>query len=372
MKLYKTYQNYLQGVLLLSFLSFYSFSFSQSQTKDLLKLSDSLLKVDVSKSITIAKKIFLDSNTKDGDYITASILLKKAFLIEKEIDSALRYTNKGLDRAIKAKDTVNIITLYKARGLHYFKSNNNKQALEDAVKAKLYYDSYVGVKDQDLNLLYAKILNNIAAVYIRKIQLDSSIVYLSKAINIKESNNAPKHSIATTKHNLGSVYSYLKDYHKCIELDLESIEDAKESQDSILLASCYMDLASAYKFLKNYDKAIENYKITLDYCEPLNYSYLKGMSYQNIGALYRSQKKYKLAKHYYLKACKVYEKDQNEIAGVYLGLANVYSVEKKYDSAIFYNKKAAIIANRIHTLTEEANAYEQLSKNLVHDKNIIH
>ncbi len=343
--------------------------FSQSNNAHaelVIKQADSLMKTDKDKAISITKSLLTKAKEDSKIQLRALAILERAYYSKKEYDSAFYYANKGIEKALQLQDTVEIIHFYAKRGYFYFNRFKNSEALEDFYKGKMYYEALNNQKSKDkkLNLQYSRLLNNIASVYIRYVQLDSSIVYLSKAIDVMEANQASKRLIAIGKYNLAEVYVKLNDYKKSKALQEESLESGIEAKDSLIITSCFLNIGNAC--LKSNDTlgALDKYKNSLVYSIPSKDYRLQAIAYRKIGSLYLHQQKNKLSKQYFFKALSLFDKSQvakDSKTTVYLELGDWYKLNKKYDSAVYFNKKAADTAKFYKLIEREAEAYLDIS-----------
>jgi tetratricopeptide (TPR) repeat protein/DNA-binding CsgD family transcriptional regulator len=339
------------------------FSYSQSNSVDiLLKEADSLLKIDTNKAINLAKSVIKIEYINSKQYIHSTIILRKGYKALHKGDSAVYYIEKGLNKAIKIKDTLATIDLYINRARIFFKTREINKSLSDYAKAKHYFESLSKEKQNKNIIQYARIHNNIGSIYIRINQLDSSIVYLTKSINIMEENNLSKSRIAFSKHNLGEVFHQLKDDKKNIDMQKQSIEDCDKKRDLSLISSCYISLATSFQRLNDTLKAINNYEKGLEISKSLKEYYNQAVANQNIATLYLKKHEHHKSYQYFLKAKSLYNKIKLPNAGVYIGLGMTHHYKKNYDSAVYYHKKAIKIARKHQALDYESNAYSQLSK----------
>jgi len=329
----------------------------------LLRKADSLSRKNPEQSIKLSKNVLEHSKDNALDFMDACAILGNTYINKKEWETAISYYEKGLIKSIAEKDTAQSIRFYANRGYAYFYKYNNKDAFSDFNNGKIYYEHFSkeNEKTRKLNLKYSRLLNNIASIYIRYAQLDSSIVYLTKSIKVMEDNQASKHLTAIGKYNLGEIYSKLKDYKKSIDFQKQSLQDGIESKDSLIISSCYINIGFAQKELKDTANALINFKKSIDISKLAKLHRLEGVALKNIGSLFLEQKKNYLSKRYYLKSLKAFDKIDASKAGVYLELGSLYKLYKDIDSAIYYNKSAALSAKQKGIQDKESTAYLRLS-----------
>jgi len=358
MKLFTTF------FLSLSTLFSFTTNAQKTSTNPLLKRAASLSIANLDQTIQLSKRVLDDSENSPKDYLYACSILGDAYIDKKDLDSAIYFYKKGLEKSIIEKDTIQRIRFYSKRGYGYFYKYSNKEALADFYNGKRFYDHFSkeAQKTRKLNLEYARLLNNIASIYIRYVQLDSSIVYLTQSIKVMEANKASKHLTAIGKYNLGEIYSKLKDYEKSIDLQKQSLLDGIDSKDSLIISSCYINIGFAQNKQKDTINALINFKKSVAISQEANLVRLKGVAYKNIGSLFLTQKKYYLSKRYYLKALNAFNKTDASKAGIFLELGSLYKITKDYDSAVYYNKRAINAAKKNKTQDKESTAYLRLSE----------
>jgi tetratricopeptide (TPR) repeat protein len=99
-----------------------------------------------------------------------------------------------------------------------------------------------------------------------------------------------------------------------------------------------------------YDKALENFWIALRLFESLNDSVSVASCYLNIGNSYKELKDYTNTLKYYLLGLKIYESSNNEAltAMAYGNIGNVYKNRNDYDSALYYYNRSLGVNRRLH------------------------
>ncbi len=371
----------MKNIFFFTFLFLLSFNgYSQSDTQKLEKLlttADSLLDINGKQSIFLAKSVLENAVTTDSQYIRSVSLIESAYLMKRDYDSAVLYTNKGLEKALAIKDSLNSIKFYLSRGIDYYFKNDYKNALTDYYDAKTIYETLSNSLKKELSpLQYAKLLNNIASVYSKTSTLDSTLVYMYKSLKIKEANNAKPRSLAISKLNIASVYIKLKDFRNGKSLLNKALDDVLILKDSALMAACYTNLGVVNKQLNDTLQAIENYKKSLEINTQLKRVRGQAIVSQNLAELYSSQNKNKQARYYFNQAISLNKKRNANNAGPHLGIGKLFLIEQDYNSAIYHNKRAielAIQNNNIDVqlaankyLTDAYKAIQKPTKAILH------
>ena len=102
-----------------------------------------------------------------------------------------------------------------------------------------------------------------------------------------------KHTLVNILNNISIAYSYMGEMDKSMEYLLRTIEINEETQDTMRLAIAYNNLGSRYLDLSSPDLALENFKRALTINDKLikNES-RKAMNLGNIGVAYHMMKEY--------------------------------------------------------------------------------
>ncbi|MFM7855138.1 MAG: tetratricopeptide repeat protein, partial [Flammeovirgaceae bacterium] len=170
--------------------------------------------------------------------------------------------------------------------------------------------------------------------------------YYTRALTLYEKIKN-KDGIATTKSNIGAIYSTKKDYTQAMKYFEEANTSFEElgDQEKIMgsmnnLGILYTDLQLFEQALKYFSRAIQlsekTGKITAD---PLN----------NIGNLYFRQGNYQLAADYYEKAMALANKDnnQNTLLYSYINLGELYAKSGEAAKAQAYLDSASALCEKL-------------------------
>lgn len=148
-------------------------------------------------------------------------------------------------------------------------------------------------------------------------------------------------------NNVAEVYKKMGDYKKALEyLNLSAQLTKRESKG---IALTYYNLGEAYLYLKDLNKATEHIEEALLVAIKNNDNKVMGYCFNGLALINAQQKKNGIAIDYFLRA----EKKWKEIGEIrlliktYQDLADVYRVQKKYDSAEHYLSLAAEMSHLI-------------------------
>ena len=355
--------------LLLTFLIqpfFISTAFTKSEQpasgKSLIYIADSLLKDAPDKSVKIANSVLEQFPGNDILFVEANSILAEAYRRKNNYDSAGYYSELGLAKALKIKDTANIILFYLNRGSDYYYKADYSRALNDYKISDNYYRA-LGFKtetDKISPLDYAKLLNNMGTAYIKTGYYDSSLVFFIKSVKVKEANNASISTMIVSKINIGSIYLAIKDY-KNSEIWLnDAITDATQEKDSAYMARCYANLGVLYKKVGDTTKAIDNYKNGIAINESLGDHRNLAIICQNLALLLSSQKKYSEAYICFNKALLNNNKIHANNSRLHLAIGRMFLEQGIYDSTVFHGHQAMKLAKESGNIGVQLEDYEIL------------
>lgn len=166
--------------------------------------------------------------------------------------------------------------------------------------------------------------------------------------------------------NTGYWYYETDNYKKAIEyfsLSIEFLENNTDTESFVFKRFGHSKMGEAYTQLGIYELAlkhfIESEKITEKY---LNSEDIEDL-YGNISTVLYLQKKYPLTKKYLDMSLSrnLAQKDTINLAVDYLSVGNLFLVEEKYDSAIFYYLKSAELKQSFGDSVEIAGIYTNIS-----------
>ncbi|RLD55482.1 MAG: hypothetical protein DRJ05_12880 [Bacteroidetes bacterium] len=358
-------------------------SFSQTKKlsygEKLIQEADSVLKDNPGKAIRFATKAMDDFGGDDKIFVDAASIISEAYRGKSEFDSAEVFTRKGLQKALKIQDTINIIFFYLNSGFDYYFKADYSNALSDFKNSTIFYEGYGFDRDNEKisPLHYAKLLNNIASTYIKTGRHDSSLVYFIKSMKIREDNNAPLKMITVGNLNIGSIYLVIDDYKNSKTWLDKALQSALLQNDSVNIQKCYANLGILYKKTGDTIKSIEYSKKSLEISKGLGDHRNQAIVLQNLALLLINQKKYDEAHKYFKKALAENNSIGANNSRLHLGLSELFLEQHIYDSTIYHGKLAIKLASEsgdMHVQIENFmylyQAYQGLGKYSEANKNI--
>ena len=266
-----------------------------------------------------------------------------------EIDSLTKVTNTSKDPA-KLFDTHILL----ARKLI---NNDMKKALQHGEKA----------------LEIAK--NKKDVIWMSKANLAISIVYVSigkyeqahktndKALEqISEYKQSHKLDYAKILKAKGLIEYYTNNQSKAMQCYLKASEIFAELGDTKNEADMINNIAAVYYAQENYDKAIEYFLLFKNKQEEMRDSLMMAYAYNNLGVIYLHKLNNQEAKKCLLKALPIVKNDKKAIsADVFSNLSRVYHNYGQNDSALFYQKLALPIREKLEDIDGINSSYVILS-----------
>lgn len=202
-------------------------------------------------------------------------------------------------------------------------------------------------------------------------ELDSSIVYAEKQLDLSYSNRDTS-SIVETSLLLSREYTRKSRYTRAEKIIKVGLTLAVHRKDRINEAIFYQELANVNKFEGNSSIALNMYLKAFDMFEKLDdWNHLLICSI-DIAEFYRKIGKYADARIYIKNAAKLYhDKGINDLSE-YIRIANrtaaIYNEIAMQDSSIFYSRKALELSRKIKDKNSEAISLNELGfsfKNLL-------
>ncbi len=179
--------------------------------------------------------------------------------------------------------------------------------------------------------------------------LDKSLEYylISLRINDKLQN---KDGIATTKSNIGTIYSMKKDYGQAMKYFEEAYQQFNELGEQPKVIIAMNNLGNLHSELQLYEQALKYYSQSSQLSEKSGKIYADPLN--NIGNLYFKQGNYLRAIDYYEKALKLARKENNELTVLNI-LANLGEVYARVD----LGKKSQLYLDSALTLCKQLQAF---------------
>lgn len=315
---------FLNIIILLPFILYFSFSSAQYQKIDTL-----LQQLKLAKQDSIKCTILLDI----GD-----------FYEHKNIDSALFYYEKSLKLAEQKSLKKDQAQAHRYIAALYIDNSDKTISLENYQKA---LDIYIEIKDKKG---IAKTYNNIGLVYYKMGTYDVAIENFMKSLKMREE-NGDKRGMMLCYLNIGSVQKDQKSNDKAEEYYIKALNIAEELNDKEGIYLGNNNLGIMQDLMGNFEKALEYYNTSLKIVEELDDNKGILMCFNNLGISYKKHGDYENAIIYYNKALKISDAINNKntsamildnIASLHLTLADSAITLKKGQNVVNFHLKSVL------------------------------
>ncbi|RTL59860.1 MAG: tetratricopeptide repeat protein [Sphingobacteriales bacterium] len=191
-------------------------------------------------------------------------------------DSALYYTQKGLQLSLKEKDPVYTGLLKRSAGVAYYFKGQYDSA------ANYYYQSANLLEQANAKSGLALTYNEIAKLFRKTRDLDKALHYYDKSMNIyRELNDSA--GISMILNESGVVYEYMGQFEKAIDHYNGSLDIVRRKKDSVGIGYALNFIGGAYTQLKQFDLAAKYLNDCIEIRKKSNDSFTLALSYGDLG-----------------------------------------------------------------------------------------
>ena len=151
-----------------------------------------------------------------------------------------------------------------------------------------------------------------------------------------------KKNIAQTLNNIGLVYNNLGKYEIALDYHLKSLKIREEIQDKNGIAASLNNVGNINWEMSNYNNALEYYNKSLQIYEEIDDKEGIAITNNNIGNISYVLKEFEESLKCFMKSLAIYEETDNKygIAAASNNIAFVYQVSKNYNKALEYSFKS--------------------------------
>lgn len=213
------------------------------------------LSLDSNKPIIAYRKIkkAIEFAKKKEEFIKGYKLIGEILESIGSFDEALPFLEESLKLAKELKDIEEQISILNSIANIYFRKEDIEKSLEYCQKAiQLYNLQEKLLKTEEIAITY----NNAAIIYNKTKQHEKAIEHLKKAIKL----SIDPEKLPLYKLNLGYTYTKIKDFKNAEKYLLEALESFKKAKNKLGEAKTYRYLAMYYRERKDLEKAAEYYQ----------------------------------------------------------------------------------------------------------------
>lgn len=215
-------------------------------------------------------------------------------------------------------------------------------AYKDAVKCLLYARKTLAeAKKTGNDTLINEGLNAMAIGFYVSRQMDSSLAYNYKALNIRKRLN-DKRGQASSLSKIATIYTDQGKYPQSININLRLMNMYADEKDNTIYATSLINIVNAYAYLKDMRKFKKYNDMGLRLIPKLKDRQMVGRIYGNAGNYYEKVNNYDSAIYYNQLALDIFLNDNNltEATGIYNNMGIVYRKKGNNQLAFEYYQKA--------------------------------
>jgi signal transduction histidine kinase/Tfp pilus assembly protein PilF len=252
---------------------------------------------------------------------------------------------------------LNLGRIYNDMGALYVNLNNKKMAMKSFLKAYKIRDS---IQDPKLS----STLNNVATLYSIMGDVDKSLEFLFKTLKVREENK-DSIGVANVLNNISLNYIRQEKYDLSIQTCSEALTYIPyEYVNHEIIGNLFGNIGSAYSFKKEYKKALINYQKQYENgIENKNFKLVASSLYE-IGECYLKNKNFSKSEDYFLNCltlCKEtgYSKIEEKL---YFSLSNMFKEKKDYKSSLEFLEKYYEYKDSLNSAESQSSAEALKSK----------
>jgi tetratricopeptide (TPR) repeat protein len=217
--------------------------------------------------------------------------------------------------------------------------------------AENYYHRCLNEASSDQRYI-AQCYYSLGIVAMKKGDLDSSLIWLNKSLDIKlRILRSDDPEVAENYNSIGRTYRKKGELDQAIEMFEKALLIWKKAlgDNSLEVAECYSDIGNVYRRKQMFSKALEFHRVALSIREnnlPEYHTNL-GSSHMNITVVHRCLGEYELSLEHANLAIEIFQKslpaEHSEKGWVFENIGLVYEEQGKLEESLSYLKKAVNI-----------------------------
>lgn len=320
-----------------------------------IKMADSLCKEALKISEEIGNDTLIARSNKYLAFINRNMGMYKL---------ALSYAHHSRDGFEVLKDSLELGFSYSLIG----SINNHLGSKDEVLNAflnaeEIYLSLY---HSDDANKRYishlAVLYNDIGLFYLSPINdFEKAHYFFNKGLLLAEQ-IPDSMQITSLIANIGMSYLKEKDYEKALVYCEQGLELSTRLKNDIFSANITNNMAQIYEAQGDIKTARTYYLRTLEIYKKQNAVYLSGLANKSIADSYLMEEDYDKACSRYLKAKFFFESSgaNQELITTYNMLSDIYSKQRKIDSAYYFLKLYSVLNDSINK-TEDESRYQELN-----------
>ena len=195
-----------------------------------------------------------------------------------------------------------------------------------------------------------------------------AIELLLNSVDLAEESDDSLH-VANINNRIGNIYKSISSYDKALEYYLKALKIWKEIEDQRGMAVAYNSIGIIHERLKNYDKALEYYNKTLDIYKQLNDESGMGMVYNNLGIIYDEKNQKDTALKHYQNSYDI-DRELNDTIGMSSSLNNIgllHFEQDENEQALEYLNQSLAYSKLMDDNYSVANTQNNIAEVLIDD-----
>lgn len=288
---------------------------------------------------------------QDSSKVATSIHLIEALYKAEDYQKALSYISETEQLSIAINYPKGVAATNYFQALIYASKNDYFNAIDHFNRSKQLYTEI----NDPLGL--ARVSNSIGLLEIKRGNYKTGLLNSLSAIRIFE-NQDLNDDLSLAYNNLAKAYYNTKQIDKSLEFNLKALNVRERLKDSAGIKSSTKNIAILYSKRKEHRKAIEYYESVLAMLNPETDQLLRGEILPRIGEEYLNFKDYDKATEYLIEGLK-FNRESNDKEGILRALNSIGHLNLE-------RKNTRIAESQIleaHNLAKEVQNNEELLKN---------
>jgi signal transduction histidine kinase len=320
---------------------------------------------DSTRHLAIQALEYVNQQSLDEWKIILLNLIGVSYSLQSNYFKALEYHHAALDLSLKSDFPERTGDTYNNLGGINFHIRNNKDALENYLKAAHYYE----LAGQPYKVALAH--SNIGVLSIELNNTEKALYHLKRGLAIFTKQN-DSIRLCETYYQIGVAYLKNNQPDSAMHFIDISINMAKDSKNLYNLSVSYKEKADVYLEMFETDEAIEYYRRSKDVAEKINNRSLIGNAYIGLSYTYLKLKLYNKALANANHALKIVDSsnDIKDKLDVYTLLSNIFEETGDFKKSLNYYKLADEINQKIYDQSKLHQIYNMEIMQLSKDKEI--